>query len=93
MKIHNCRHTFTTETPVDGVDVQTVQKWLGHKDIQTTMRYIKILSEHMQDQAQHGYPISIWFTGTIHKMCIHVCTLCARSEIQTDQQTLRTPNH
>ena len=24
-------------------------------------------------------------------MCTHVCTLCARSEIQTDQQTLITP--
>ena len=38
------------------MDVPTVQKWLGHKDIQTTMRYIKLLPEHMQAQAQKLTP-------------------------------------
>ena len=33
-----------------------MQKWLSHKDIQTTMRYIKLLSEHLQEQSKKLNP-------------------------------------
>ena len=56
IRIHDMRHTFASLALMDGVDVPTVQKWLGHKDIQTTMRYIKLLPEHMQAQAQKLTP-------------------------------------
>ena len=45
-------HTFASLALKDGVDVPTVQKWLGYKDIQTTMHYIKLLLEHMQEQSK-----------------------------------------
>ena len=54
--MHDMRHTFASLALMDGVDVPTVQKWLGHKDIQTTMRYIKLLPQHMQDQANKLTP-------------------------------------
>ena len=37
--IHALRHTCATRLMAAGVDVVTVQHWLGHKDISTTMRY------------------------------------------------------
>ena len=52
IRMHDMRHTFASLALMAGVDVPTVQKWLGHTDIQTTMRYIKILPQHMQEQAQ-----------------------------------------
>ena len=35
------RHTFATNHLRDGVDIRTVQSWLGHRDIQSTMVYLK----------------------------------------------------
>src|SRR5580698_3780153 len=35
------RHTFATNHLRDGVDIRTVQNWLGHRDIQSTMVYLK----------------------------------------------------
>ena len=51
IRMHDMRHTFASLALMDGVDVPTVQKWLGHKNIQTTMRYIKLLPQHMQEQS------------------------------------------
>ena len=56
IRMHDMRHTFASLALMDGVDVPTVQKWLGHKDIQTTMRYIKLLPEHMQEQSKKLNP-------------------------------------
>ena len=54
--MHDMRHTFASLALMSGVDVPTVQKWLDHKDIQTTMRYIKLLPQHMQEQAKKLTP-------------------------------------
>ena len=51
IRMHDMRHTFASLALMDGVDVPTVQKWLGYKDIQTTMRYIKLLPQYMQEQS------------------------------------------
>lgn len=51
IRIHDMRHTFASLALMSGVDVPTVQQWLGHKNIQTTMKYIQLLPEHMQKQA------------------------------------------
>lgn len=36
---HDLRHTFGTSCAAGGVPMRTLQEWMGHRDIQTTMRY------------------------------------------------------
>ena len=45
--LHKFRHTFATEHLRDGVDIRTLQTWMGHRDIQSTMVYLKGL--HSRD--------------------------------------------
>ncbi len=39
--LHKFRHTFATEHLRDGVDICTLQRWMGHRDIQSTMTYLR----------------------------------------------------
>jgi integrase/recombinase XerD len=39
--LHKLRATFATWHLWNGVDLRTVQSWLGHKDLESTMRYLK----------------------------------------------------
>jgi integrase/recombinase XerD len=39
--LHKFRATFATWSLWKGVDLRTVQLWMGHKDIESTMRYLK----------------------------------------------------
>jgi integrase/recombinase XerD len=39
--LHKFRATFATRSLWAGVDLRTVQMWLGHSDIESTMRYLK----------------------------------------------------
>jgi integrase/recombinase XerD len=39
--LHKFRHTFATNHLRDGLDIRTVQAWLGHRDIKSTMVYLK----------------------------------------------------
>jgi len=39
--LHKFRATFATKHLQSGVDLRTVQLWLGHKDLESTMRYLK----------------------------------------------------
>jgi integrase/recombinase XerD len=39
--LHKFRATFATTNLRSGVDLRTVQHWMGHKDIESTMRYLK----------------------------------------------------
>lgn len=39
--LHKFRATFATWSLWAGVDLRTVQQWLGHEDMESTMRYLK----------------------------------------------------
>ena len=44
--LHKFRATFATWHLWAGVDLRTVQSWLGHSDLQSTMRYLKPARNH-----------------------------------------------
>lgn len=46
-KVHTLRHTFASHLVMKGVDLPTVQKLLGHTDIQTTMIYAHLAPDHL----------------------------------------------
>jgi integrase len=49
---HACRHTCATRLLGNGVDIRTVQEWLGHSSITTTERYLKTTGKRMEKAAQ-----------------------------------------
>jgi integrase/recombinase XerD len=54
--LHKFRATFATTCLRGGADIRTVQKWLGHVDLASTMRYLQAArGEAAQNMAE-----SIW---------------------------------
>ena len=39
--LHKFRHTYATRHLQDGIDIRTLQGWMGHRDIASTMIYLK----------------------------------------------------
>jgi integrase len=49
--LHKFRATFATWSLWAGVDLRTVQQWLGHSDMESTMRYLKpSRSQHVREK-------------------------------------------
>ena len=46
--LHTLRHTFASHLVMSGVDLPTVQKLMGRKDIETTMRYARLSPDHLK---------------------------------------------
>jgi integrase len=39
VRFHDLRHTFGTRMAAAGVPMRTLQEWMGHSDIKTTLIY------------------------------------------------------
>ncbi len=46
VKLHQLRHAFCSHALMSGIDPRTVQKWMGHKDLKTTLRYAHVSPDH-----------------------------------------------
>ena len=56
VNFHTARHTFATLCLTKGVDIFTVSKILGHKDIRTTMVYAKLIDK-VKEEAINKLPV------------------------------------
>jgi len=65
---HDLRHTFASRLVMAGVDLPTVQAFMGHKTIAMTMRYTHLAPGHKRraiavlDRGQEKVP-AIFTTG------------------------------
>jgi len=48
VRFHDLRHTFASHLVMKGVDLRTVAKLMGHRDIKVTMRYAHLAPDHLQ---------------------------------------------
>jgi integrase/recombinase XerD len=39
--LHKFRHTYAIRHLQDGIDIRTLQEWMGHRDLASTMVYLK----------------------------------------------------
>jgi len=51
-KLHSLRHTYASHLVMKGVDLPTVQKLMGHADIQTTMIYSHLAPDHLVEAVE-----------------------------------------
>jgi integrase len=46
VQMHQLRHAFCSHALMRGIDPRTVQKWMGHRDLKTTLRYAHVSPDH-----------------------------------------------
>lgn len=61
--LHKFRHTYATAMLRDRIDIVTVSKWLGHKDIATTRIYLRALDAEMAQPQVESSTLATRFAG------------------------------
>jgi len=56
---HALRHTFASHFMMNGGNILTLQKLLGHSTLTMTMRYAHLSQEHLKDALRCG-PLATW---------------------------------
>ena len=51
VRIHDCRHTLASHAVMNGIDLYTVGRLLGHADIGSTERYAHLADQHIREAA------------------------------------------
>ena len=51
VRIHDCRHTLASHAVMNGIDLYTVGRLLGHADIGSTERYAHLADDHIREAA------------------------------------------
>jgi integrase len=46
IRFHDLRHTFGTRCAASGIEMRTLQEWMGHRDCKTTLRYAAYAPKH-----------------------------------------------
>ena len=62
---HTLRHTAASRRVMAGVDLVTVKEIMGHRDIETTLRYAHLAPDHLKDGVNRGS----LFTSAIKTDC------------------------
>ncbi len=66
LRFHNLRHTFGTRM-IAKADIRRVQEWMGHADIQTTMKYLHY-APHEEDARLVAEAFSLPSTADPHEV-------------------------
>jgi hypothetical protein len=59
LRFHDLRHTFGTQAIAGGANVHDLQRWMGHRHLATTLRYV-----HYRPQDQGADLLGRRFAGT-----------------------------
>jgi hypothetical protein len=83
--LHKFRATFATRCLWAGIDLRTVQQWLGHSDMESTMRYLtrevkrsEIRLMRFSDNGRGGAVHGCW--GTLDRHPGGISRQCGRAQ-------------